>query len=508
MANKYVDTPSIVQVIGSVFKTPQLLDYTDKYTITENDFPDIFHQIIFGTIYKLHELGAEQISLNSILDYLSSRPKSEAIFIKQKGEEWLLKAAENANIASFDYYYNRMKKMTLLRAMDSYGISVTDIYDPDNIVDLKLRQQQEDFIDNTSLEGLAQLIQNKLDEIKATYVDGSWGQAYQAGEGLEDLIAEFEKSPEVGVPLYGPLINTVTRGARLKKLYLRSAATGIGKSRSMIADACYIACNRIYDDAFGWIRNGTSEPTLFITTEQELTEVQTMMLAFLSCVNEEHILNGKYEGDEKDRVLEAAKILKDSPIYIEVLPDFSLTDIENKIKKNIRDHDVKYIFFDYIHTSLKILEEISKKSGGVRLREDNILFMLSIRLKDICNQYGVFIMTSTQLNADYQTSETPDQNLLRGAKSIADKIDYGSILLSTTNEDQENLERIIVNTGFKKPNLKLSIYKNRRGRYKGIYLWCDADLGTCRVKPMFATTWSYELIQINNLKIETVNNFN
>lgn len=508
MANKYVDTPSIVQVIGSVFKTPQLLDYTDKYTITENDFPDIFHQIIFGTIYKLHELGAEQISLNSILDYLSSRPKSEAIFIKQKGEEWLLKAAENANTASFDYYYNRMKKMTLLRAMDNYGISVTDIYDPDNIVDLKLRQQQEDFIDNTSLEGLAQLIQNKLDEIKATYVDGSWGQAYQAGEGLEDLIAEFEKSPEVGVPLYGPLINTVTRGARLKKLYLRSAATGIGKSRSMIADACYIACNRIYDDAFGWIRNGTSEPTLFITTEQELTEVQTMMLAFLSCVNEEHILNGKYEGDEKDRVLEAAKILKDSPIYIEVLPDFSLTDIENKIKKNIRDHDVKYIFFDYIHTSLKILEEISKKSGGVRLREDNILFMLSIRLKDICNQYGVFIMTSTQLNADYQTSETPDQNLLRGAKSIADKIDYGSILLSTTNEDQENLERIIVNTGFKKPNLKLSIYKNRRGRYKGIYLWCDADLGTCRVKPMFATTWSYELIQINNLKIETVNNFN
>ena len=508
MANKYVDTPSIVQVIGSVFKTPQLLDYTDKYTITENDFPDIFHQIIFGTIYKLHELGAEQISLNSILDYLSSRPKSEAIFIKQKGEEWLLKAAENANTASFDYYYNRMKKMTLLRAMDNYGINVTDIYDPDNIVDLKLRQQQEDFIDNTSLEGLAQLVQNKLDEIKATYVDGSWGQAYQAGEGLEDLIAEFEKSPEVGVPLYGPLINTVTRGARLKKLYLRSAATGIGKSRSMIADACYIACNRIYDDAFGWIRNGTSEPTLFITTEQELTEVQTMMLAFLSCVNEEHILNGKYEGDEKDRVLEAAKILKDSPIYIEVLPDFSLTDIENKIKKNIRDHDVKYIFFDYIHTSLKILEEISKRSGGVRLREDNILFMLSIRLKDICNQYGVFIMTSTQLNADYQTSETPDQNLLRGAKSIADKIDYGSILLSTTNEDQENLERIIVNTGFKKPNLKLSIYKNRRGRYKGIYLWCDADLGTCRVKPMFATTWSYELIQINNLKIETVNNFN
>ena len=508
MANsKYVDIPSIVQVIGSVFKTPQLLDYTDKYIITEDDFPDDFHKIVFGSIYKLHELGAEKITLNSIADYLSARPKSEAIFIKQKGEEWLIKAEENANPSSFDYYYNRLKKMTLLRVFDNYGISVNDIYDPDNIIDLKLRQQQEDKLDNTSLEELAQIVQDKIDIITSTYVDGSYGQAHQAGENVVELIEELEQHPEVGVPLYGGLINTVTRGARLKKFYLRSAPTGVGKSRSLIADTCYIGCNRIYDDTFGWIRNGTSEPVLYITTELELTEVQTMMLAFLSNVNEEHILNGKYEGDERDRVIEASKLLKDSPIYIEVLPDFSLQDVENKIKKNIRDHDVSYIMFDYIHTSLRILEEISKRSAGVRLREDTILFMLSIRLKDLCNKYGVFILSATQLNADYQTSETPDQNLLRGAKAIADKIDTGLIMLPVTSEDLENLERILVNTGFKKPNLKISVYKNRRGRYKGIYLWCDADLGTCRIRPVFATGYNYELIQMNNLKIETYNKF-
>ena len=503
MASKYIDTPSIVQVIGCVFKTPQLLDYSDKYTLTEEDFPDQFHKIVFGTIFKLHELGSEKIGINNILDYLSSRPKSEAIFIKQKGEEWLLKAAENAEISAFDYYYNRVKKMTLLRAFDSYGIDVTDIYDPDNIIDIKKKQLQEDQLDNSSLEEIVQKVQNKIDQIMATYVDDEWGEAIQAGDGIESLIIDLEQSPEVGVPLYGPLINTVTRGARLKKFYLRSAPTGVGKSRTMIADACYIACNRIYDDVFGWIKNGTCEPTLYITTEQEKGEVQTMMLAFLSNVNEEHILNGKYEGDERERVFEAAKILHNSPLYIEILPDFSLQDVENKIKKNIRDHDVKYVFHDYIHTSLKILEEISRRSGGVKLREDSILFMLSIRLKDICNKYGIFIMSATQLNADYQTSETPDQNLLRGAKSIADKIDVGMILLPTSQDDIENLGQILTNNAFDKPNLKLSIYKNRRGRYKGIYLWCKADLGTCRVKPMFATTYNYEIIQIDNLKILT-----
>ena len=88
MASKYIDTSSIVQVIGCVYKTPQLLDYSDKYSITEEDFPDQFHKIVFGTIFKLHELGAEKISINSILDYLASRPKSEAVFIKQKGASY------------------------------------------------------------------------------------------------------------------------------------------------------------------------------------------------------------------------------------------------------------------------------------------------------------------------------------------------------------------------------------------------------------------------------------
>ena len=152
-----------------------------------------------------------------------------------------------------------------------------------------------------------------------------------------------------------------------------------------------------------------------------------MMLAFLSNVNEEHILNGEYlEGEEK-RIDEAIKILEEAPLYVEELPDFSLQDVENVIKKNIRDHDVKYVFQDYIHTSMKILEEITKRSGGIKLREDNVLFMLSTRLKDLCNKYGIFIMSATQLNGDWKDAKIPDQNLLRGAKAMADKIDQGAI---------------------------------------------------------------------------------
>ena len=501
MSSKYVDTVSAMQVIGSVFQEPDLLDATDKYLITDEDFTDEFHKIIFGSIYKLYEAGAKNITIESINDFLSSRPKSEAIYKVNKGDEWLLKVSENAQIEAFDYYYSRLKKFSLLRAYDNYGIDVSDIYDIDNIFDSQKKQKQEEYLDNASLEDIANKVDEKIDAIRIQYVDDVYEEAQQAGEGVYDLIDKFKLHPEVGVPLYGPLINTVTRGARLKKFYLRSAPTGCGKTRSMIADACYIACEKIYDESFGWINTGVGQPTLFITTEQELEEIQTMMLAFLSNVNEEHILNNSYVGNEEERVMQAADILCAAPLYVEELPDFSLQDVEDTIKKNIREHDVKYVFHDYIHTSMKILEEITRRSGGVKLREDNVLFMLSNKLKDICNQYGVFIMSATQLNGDYKDSETPDQNLLRGAKAIGDKIDYGAILLPVKQDELTKLEPILATGIFDRPTIKISIYKNRRGRYKGVYLWCKADLGTCRIQPMFCTDYSYELQKMEDTKI-------
>lgn len=111
-------------------------------------------------------------------------------------------------------------------------------------------------------------------------------------------------------------------------------------------------------------------------------------------------------------------------------------------------------------------------------------------------------MTATQLNSDYTTAQQYDQNLLRGAKSIADKIDYGAIMLQTSQEDKEALKPILLKQNLPEPVIKISIYKNRRGQYKDILLWCKADRGICRIEPMFATTYNYELVDLPDLKIK------
>ena len=447
MGSKYVDISACMQVIGDVFINPSLLDLEDKYKFNEQDFPQEFHRILFGSIYNLHQLGAKQISIEDIEKYLEQRPKKYAVYKVNKGSEYLENIKEMCQLAAFDYYYNRMKKMTLLRMYNkSVGMDLSWLYDPDNILDAKKKEAQESWFDNTPINEIANTINDKIDEIKSKYVDNSEDGVIQAGDGALALLERLKTNPEIGYPLYGRLVNAVHRGARLKKFYLRSAATGVGKTRSMIADACAIACNKIYNlETKQWEDNGTREPTQFITTEQEEDEIQTMMIAFLSGVNEDHILENTYTEGEWERVSEAAAILSKSPLYIKKLPDFSLQDIENTIKFGIRQYDVRYVFMDYIHSSMKILSEISSKAGVKGLREDNILFMISVRIKDLCNQYGVFVMSATQLNASYISAQEYDQNLLRGAKSIADWTKLINVILNIF----KTLETVVLNGNIK-----------------------------------------------------------
>ena len=509
-SNKYAEIPNLVQVIGCIFKNPKLLERDDKYKFNEQDFYDEFHQLVFGCMYNLWQLGAKEITLPAIEDYLTQRPKALATYKANKGPEFILKAAEIANVNTFDYYYNRMKKMSLLRAYEEMGMDLTWLYNPDEVMDMKRKQAQEDWLDNATLADIYNKINDKIDSIKLQYVENVTDGGCQIGEGIDELIDSFAETPAVGYPLYDIYTSTTARGARLGKFYLRSAATNVGKTRAMVGDACFIGCSQMWSlKENKWVTTGACQSVLFIATEQTLDEIQISAVACISGVEEDHIVMHEYFTGEWERIVKAKQLLKQSKIQFICMPDFSMDDVENMIKKHIRENQVEYIFFDYIHSSAKILNEIGGKSGVKNLREDNILFLLASKLKDIAVQYGVFILSSTQLNADYQTSETPDQNLLRGSKAIADRIDWGGIMLETTKEDREKVEAFCKKNSLPVPNVKMSIYKNRANKWKGIYLWMSTQTGICRFETLFVTDWACNIIEMPllNIKVEEASAF-
>ena len=509
-SNKYAEIPNLVQVIGCIFKNPKLLERDDKYKFNEQDFYDEFHQLVFGCMYNLWQLGAKEITLPAIEDYLTQRPKALAIYKTNKGPEFILKAAEMANVNTFDYYYNRMKKMSLLRAYEEMGMDLTWLYNPDEVMDMKRKQAQEDWLDNATLADIYNKINDKIDSIKLQYVENVTDGGCQIGEGIDELIDSFAETPAVGYPLYDIYTSTTARGARLGKFYLRSAATNVGKTRAMVGDACFIGCSQMWSlKENKWVTTGACQSVLFIATEQTLDEIQISAVACISGVEEDHIVMHEYFTGEWERIVKAKQLLKQSKIQFICMPDFSMDDVENMIKKHIRENQVEYVFFDYIHSSAKILTEIGGKSGVKNLREDNILFLLASKLKDIAVQYGVFILSSTQLNADYQTSETPDQNLLRGSKAIADRIDWGGIMLETTKEDREKVEAFCKKNSLPIPNVKMSVYKNRANKWKGIYLWMSTQTGICRFETLFVTDWACNIIEMPllNIKVEEASAF-
>ena len=166
---KYVDIPAIVQVIGGIYNQPSLIE-NESYFFTEEDFTEEFHKIIFGSIYNLFKTGAKEITPSTIEDYLLSRPKKLAIYKQKKGEEYLQRLSETTQLSAFDYYYNRMKKMTLLRMYQKAGMNLSWLYDIDTL-DVKKKQAQEDWLDNTSLQTIADMIDDKIAAIRNIYLD-------------------------------------------------------------------------------------------------------------------------------------------------------------------------------------------------------------------------------------------------------------------------------------------------------------------------------------------------
>lgn len=75
-------------------------------------------------------------------------------------------------------------------------------------------------------------------------------------------------------------------------------------------------------------------------------------------------------------------------------------------------------------------------------------------------------------------------------------------MLEVSKEDKEALEDVVSKGGLEMPTIKISVYKNRRGQYKSILLWCKANRGMCRIEPMFVTNYNYELIKIDNTVIK------
>lgn len=509
------DTSASLYVLSCLMHKPLLLQ-DEKYVFCKTDFYKPLQQLVYYAIFNMAQTGVSHITPQDIDLHISQYSSQYEFYNKEKGFEFVsqcYRTAEGSDLNQFETYYNRLKKFSVLRDLEAMGIDTTQVYDTNK--DALNRDLEDEKLNKMTISDILSVFNAGIVEIENRHVGKDEGTSQDATKGMRQLVAELQEHPEVGLPLDGDIVNYATRGARLGKLYTYSAPSGAGKTRYMVGNACAISMPYI-DKASGKtiFRGSVEHPDyqkiLYMATEQKADEIQTMILAYVSGVNEKTILLGNYSPAELDRVNKALDIIDryGKNFILEILPDPSIAMVKARLSKFIVQDQIEYIFYDYIFTSPGLVNEFS----AANIREDVALMMLSNTIKEVAMNYNVFIQSATQLNEGWSKRETGlrDQNCLRGSKAIADKIDIGMIGVRIPEEERKQidtlwteLQRANPQKYVHEPNIVIDIYKNRRGELNSIKIFRYFDYGTLHSEDLFITDSSYKAISdIGQLKYD------
>ena len=492
------DKIAILNVFAKIMEDPTVIDQGSEYTISLDDFPSRFHKMIFAAMVNLRLDGVEKITPIEVDGYLNNLPAQYAVFNDMDGLQYLENLQQISETENFPFHYETLRKFTLLRAARSIGIDTSDIYD-DTEMDLRKADKQRLQFDSMSINDIVREIESKVVLIKEQFETNSNGSSSKMSDNLLDILEDKRKNASFGENTVSGYLNAIIRGMLKKKFTLFSGDTGSGKSRFGLANLLSACVPVIYDSSTGqWIKTGAQGKGVFISTELEEEEVKLPAACYIADVDESKIHRQRLTDEEYERLKIAAKIL-DENIWFEELMDFDIADIENCIQRHVVKHEATHICFDYIHSSLKILTSLSK-AGAKNLREDQILLLMGIAIKNICNKYNVHIMSGTQLNNNYKTAEGfLDQSSIRGGKALADKVDVGAILLPIDKKDEAIIESVKhldnPNFVFVEPTHTINIYKNRGNTYKMCKIFVNFNMGSLRLKDCFVTFYHGGLIE-------------
>lgn len=494
-----VDKHTVIQILGSLMKKPNLLNDTDKYSLIPEDFKSQLEKYVFSAIYNLYICGAERIHISDIDNYLKDN-SYYSTFEKENGIEFLKDCETNSDENNFDYYYNRFKKFNLLQDLQKNGYDIKHIYCEDFMND-DYKKINEKF-ELLTPHDIINILKSEISIFENKYENRNLLEESTAADGIKELLNDLQQKPEVGCHLQGECFNTIVRGGRKGKFYIRSGSTSIGKSRNMVGDACNIAYPiRFNVEKQQWEETGSCEKVLYVMTEQDPEEIKTMILAYLTGYNEEIFIYGTFGEAEMDRINKAVDIMekfKDNLLFARI-PDPSAGVIKNLFRKYNLQFEVENFFYDYIFSSPAMLNEY--RDLGVR--EDICLRLLSTTLKNLAVELNVFVMSATQVSNEDEKGGFRDYRNIRGSKSIADVADLACIISRPTVEELQLIKKYCSSFSLE-PNIITDIYKNRRGRWTMLRIWSYQDLGCCRKADMFVTNTKNEALENFNI-IEFIN---
>lgn len=495
--NKYYDSRAACYLLSCLLKKPKLALSRDR-AYNENFFTTKTHKALYLVIENLAKMGVETIKLADIESYLATHDQlTYARFFGEVGDEteWILSLLEmDTDEGNYNYYYDMLQKFAFLRAKMENGQDVTDILDMNEIDSRILDSQYEHFIE-MSMEEIIRHYDTLNLTVKHSFTRRSEEDSCHAGENIDSLLQELAESPDYGWRLsLGRWCDNLVRGARRGNLVVESRNSGMGKTRDALYQCVTLSCHTIWNHEtrqFEPNPYGEIVPSLYFGTELKLhKEVKPLILAFISGVESGKIKKQLLTDEEQERVAMAKEILKTSPIYLEREPNYDCMFLENMIEKYVNQYDVGAIMIDYVELTPPMIGEYTRMTRGLQAREDSILLNVSTVLKNLAEEFDVFIKIYTQISDNARRDHTiRDSGAIKGSKSLQVRADLGVVVMRPVERELSMLKPLIDLYG--EPNICLNIYKNRDGDLGEFKVWGKINLGNYDFKELFLTDWNY-----------------
>jgi len=376
-----------------------------------DDFYRDSHRIIFSAIRELEQEG-RPVDLVTVTEALRQKDALD----KCGGMSYLASLANLVpTAAGIRHYADIVKEKALLRKL----IRVTE--------EINLRCYEE------------------IDDIYG-FIGQAEQSVFEVGQGksglglthIRDLlpamvnqIESLSHRPEgiTGIPSYFAALDQFTSGWQNSDLVILASRPSMGKTA--------FALNLAESAAVRY-----RAPVAIFSLEMSREQLMVRLISSRANIEQTSLRNGRLKGDEWAKLVDAAAVLAQAPIYIDDNPLISVSEVRSKARRMKVEADLQLIVIDYLQ-----LMQGDRRSGENRQQE---ISDISRSLKALARELNVPVIALSQLSREVERTgdKRPGLSHLRESGALEQDADLVMFIYREDyydhNTDQRGIAEIII----------------------------------------------------------------
>ena len=266
-----------------------------------------------------------------------------------------------------------------------------------------------------------------------------------------------------GIPSYFSALDQYTSGWQNSDLIILAARPSIGKTA--------LALNFAENAAIRF-----RAPVAFFSLEMSKEQLLLRLISSRANIEQTSLRNGRLKGDEWPKLVDAASILAQAPIYVDDTPLVGVSEIRSKARRMKAEADLQMVVIDYLQ-----LMQGERRSGDNRQQE---ISDISRALKALARELNVPVIALSQLSREVERTgdKRPGLSHLRDSGAIEQDADVVMFIYredaydSTT--DQKGIAEIIIGKHRNGPTGTIKLgFEDKYTKFFNLYQNLSSDSG-------------------------------